>query len=210
MAIITLTTDMGLKDHYVAVVKGSILGLFPQAVIVDVSHQITPFDNASRVRAAQRLSRVPERHRAPDRREPGRGRTDPSFGGYARRALVRRGGQWHFQPAVRWQAADLARIAYGERTRRCGLPCKGRARACCLPPGPRWCGGSHRRTHRQFPAAARLHPGHGPREHPRCGGACGHLRQRGHQHPPRPVRGLGEGPPLPHHFRPLAVRYSCT
>ena len=46
MAISTLTTDMGLKDHYVAVVKGSILGLFPQAVIVDVSHQITPFDNA--------------------------------------------------------------------------------------------------------------------------------------------------------------------
>ena len=46
MAIITLTTDMGVKDHYVAVVKGSILGQAPGAVIVDISHQITPFDNA--------------------------------------------------------------------------------------------------------------------------------------------------------------------
>ena len=46
MAIITLTTDMGLKDHYVAVVKGAILRQLPGAVIVDVSHSIRPFDNA--------------------------------------------------------------------------------------------------------------------------------------------------------------------
>ncbi|HEX2617828.1 MAG TPA: SAM-dependent chlorinase/fluorinase [Flavobacteriales bacterium] len=45
MAIITLTTDMGLRDHYVAAVKGAILSQHPEAVIVDVSHQITPFDN---------------------------------------------------------------------------------------------------------------------------------------------------------------------
>lgn len=46
MAIITLTTDMGLRDHYVAAVKGAILSQHPEAVIVDVSHMITPFDNA--------------------------------------------------------------------------------------------------------------------------------------------------------------------
>lgn len=46
MAIITLTTDMGLKDHYVAVVKGSILSQLPGAVVVDISHQVTPFDTA--------------------------------------------------------------------------------------------------------------------------------------------------------------------
>lgn len=46
MAIITLTTDMGLRDHYVAAVKGAILSQHPEAVIVDVSHSITPFDNA--------------------------------------------------------------------------------------------------------------------------------------------------------------------
>ena len=46
MAIITLTTDMGLKDHYVAVVKGAIISQHPEARIVDISHGITPFDNA--------------------------------------------------------------------------------------------------------------------------------------------------------------------
>lgn len=46
MAIITLTTDMGLKDHYVATVKGSILSQCPEVNIVDVSHLITPFNTA--------------------------------------------------------------------------------------------------------------------------------------------------------------------
>ncbi len=45
MPIITLTTDMGLRDHYVAAVKGAILTQYPEASIVDISHQITPFDN---------------------------------------------------------------------------------------------------------------------------------------------------------------------
>ena len=38
MSIITLTTDMGLKDHYVAVVKGAIHTQVPDARIVDISH----------------------------------------------------------------------------------------------------------------------------------------------------------------------------
>lgn len=46
MSIITLTTDMGLKDHYVAVVKGAIYSQVPDARIVDISHSITPFDNS--------------------------------------------------------------------------------------------------------------------------------------------------------------------
>jgi S-adenosylmethionine hydrolase len=46
MAIITLTTDMGLKDHYVAAIKGALISQFPQALVVDVSHLIKPFDNA--------------------------------------------------------------------------------------------------------------------------------------------------------------------
>ena len=45
MAIITLTTDMGLRDHYVAAVKGAIISQHPEARIVDISHQIAPFDN---------------------------------------------------------------------------------------------------------------------------------------------------------------------
>lgn len=38
--IITLTTDFGLADPYVASMKGAILSLNPQAVIVDVSHSV--------------------------------------------------------------------------------------------------------------------------------------------------------------------------
>lgn len=44
MSIITLTTDLGLKDYYVASVKGAILSQCPEAVIVDISHQVSKFD----------------------------------------------------------------------------------------------------------------------------------------------------------------------
>lgn len=44
MPIVTLTTDFGLKDHYVATVKGSILSQVPDAYIIDVSHLIPPHD----------------------------------------------------------------------------------------------------------------------------------------------------------------------
>ncbi len=40
--IITLTTDFGLSDAYVASLKGVILGLNPAATIVDVSHEVRP------------------------------------------------------------------------------------------------------------------------------------------------------------------------
>lgn len=37
---------MGLKDHYVASIKGTIISSFPEAYIVDVTHDVTPFDVA--------------------------------------------------------------------------------------------------------------------------------------------------------------------
>lgn len=43
MAIITLTTDFGEKDHYVAAIKGSLYSQMEQIRIVDVSHSISPF-----------------------------------------------------------------------------------------------------------------------------------------------------------------------
>jgi hypothetical protein len=42
MPIITLTTDFGLADSYVAAMKGVILSIVPQATLVDISHQIEP------------------------------------------------------------------------------------------------------------------------------------------------------------------------
>jgi S-adenosyl-L-methionine hydrolase (adenosine-forming) len=42
--IITLTTDFGLTDHYVAAMKAAILRQCPEANLVDVTHQIPPGD----------------------------------------------------------------------------------------------------------------------------------------------------------------------
>jgi len=42
--ILTLTTDFGLSDHYVGAMKGVILGICPQAQIVDISHTVSPFE----------------------------------------------------------------------------------------------------------------------------------------------------------------------
>ena len=44
MAIITLTSDWGTKDYYAAAVKGTILSQLPSATIVDVTHEIEPFN----------------------------------------------------------------------------------------------------------------------------------------------------------------------
>lgn len=44
MPIVALTTDFGEFDHFVGVMKGVILGIAPRATVVDITHQITPFD----------------------------------------------------------------------------------------------------------------------------------------------------------------------
>ncbi|RTZ03516.1 hypothetical protein EKM02_01400 [Flavobacterium sp. RSP49] len=44
MSIITLTTDYGLKDHFVGALKGKILSEYSEAVIIDISHDIDPFN----------------------------------------------------------------------------------------------------------------------------------------------------------------------
>ena len=46
MSLITLTTDFGIKDHFVGAVKGAIYTELPEARIVDISHNITPFNIA--------------------------------------------------------------------------------------------------------------------------------------------------------------------
>ena len=42
--IITLLTDFGLKDPYVASMKGVILSINPQCTLVDITHQVNPHD----------------------------------------------------------------------------------------------------------------------------------------------------------------------
>ena len=42
--VITLLSDFGLRDGYVASMKGVILGIAPDARLVDISHLIAPRD----------------------------------------------------------------------------------------------------------------------------------------------------------------------
>jgi hypothetical protein len=42
--VIALLTDFGFKESSVAAMKGTILGICPEAQIVDISHEIPPFD----------------------------------------------------------------------------------------------------------------------------------------------------------------------
>jgi S-adenosyl-L-methionine hydrolase (adenosine-forming) len=44
MAIITLTTDFGTKDHFVSAIKGAIHCELEHPIIVDISHEISPFN----------------------------------------------------------------------------------------------------------------------------------------------------------------------
>ena len=45
MNFITLTTDFGFKDFSVAITKANIYSNISNAIIVDISHQISPFNN---------------------------------------------------------------------------------------------------------------------------------------------------------------------
>jgi S-adenosylmethionine hydrolase len=44
MAIITLTTDFGLSDYYVGVIKGAMLCQNPNLNIIDISHNVKTYD----------------------------------------------------------------------------------------------------------------------------------------------------------------------
>jgi S-adenosylmethionine hydrolase len=43
-SVITLLTDFGTKDYYVASMKGTILNINPQCTLVDITHHVSPHD----------------------------------------------------------------------------------------------------------------------------------------------------------------------
>jgi len=43
MAIITLTSDWGMSDHYISAVKGAIISRLPDAQVIDITHNISKF-----------------------------------------------------------------------------------------------------------------------------------------------------------------------
>ncbi len=46
MQIVTLTTDLGLKDHYVGALKGQLLSKKSDLQLIDISHNVEPFNIA--------------------------------------------------------------------------------------------------------------------------------------------------------------------
>jgi S-adenosylmethionine hydrolase len=44
MSIITLTTDFGLKDHFVGALKGKLISEYPEIQIIDITHEVDLFN----------------------------------------------------------------------------------------------------------------------------------------------------------------------
>jgi S-adenosyl-L-methionine hydrolase (adenosine-forming) len=44
MALLTLTSDIGQKDYLVGALKGQLLQINPEFTLVDISHQLSPFN----------------------------------------------------------------------------------------------------------------------------------------------------------------------
>jgi S-adenosyl-L-methionine hydrolase (adenosine-forming) len=47
MSVITLTTDLGVKDYYAAALQGAIVNQFPEAKIINISHHIEKHDTSA-------------------------------------------------------------------------------------------------------------------------------------------------------------------
>jgi S-adenosylmethionine hydrolase len=58
--IITLTSDFGLSDHFVGVMKGVILGIQPAAQLIDISHGVQAYDIADGAFTIRYLPQVAE------------------------------------------------------------------------------------------------------------------------------------------------------
>lgn len=90
--IITLTTDFGLSDHFVGVMKGVILGIQPAARVIDISHGIRPYDiSDGAFTIAQAYSYFPKRtiHVVV---------VDPGVGSARRPLLAEMAGQYFIAP----------------------------------------------------------------------------------------------------------------
>ncbi len=90
--IITLTTDFGHSDHFAGTMKGVILGIAPRVRIVDLCHDVTPFEaGEAAFILAQAYSYFPPKtiHVAV---------VDPGVGTARRPILVEAAGQYFIGP----------------------------------------------------------------------------------------------------------------
>lgn len=90
--LITLTTDFGTSDHFIGTMKGVILGIAPKARIVDITHEVGPFEiSEGAFTIAQAYSYFPRRtiHVVV---------VDPGVGTTRRPILAEMGGQYFVAP----------------------------------------------------------------------------------------------------------------
>ena len=90
--VVTLTTDFGERDGYVGQMKGIILGINPDACIVDITHEITPYsimEGALALRGVVKCFSFPSYHVAV---------VDPGVGGVRRPVAVRTGSSYLIGP----------------------------------------------------------------------------------------------------------------
>jgi S-adenosyl-L-methionine hydrolase (adenosine-forming) len=90
--VITLTTDFGLADHYAGVMKGVILGICPDARIVDITHECTPYE------MGEAAFTVSQAYRYFPKRTVHVVVVDPGVGTMRRPILVEAGGHYFVGP----------------------------------------------------------------------------------------------------------------
>ena len=91
-SIITLTTDFGDSDYYVGAMKGVILSIHPQAEIIDITHEVSPWEIVEGAFVLDQASRwFPRKtvHVVV---------VDPGVGTARRPILVEAGGQYFLAP----------------------------------------------------------------------------------------------------------------
>ncbi|MGC1783016.1 MAG: SAM-dependent chlorinase/fluorinase [Acidobacteriaceae bacterium] len=90
--LLSLTTDFGLTDPFVGIMKGVVLGVCPSAQIIDISHGIAPFDVLSGALAiwqAWHYFPADTVHVVV---------VDPGVGSERQPVLARMGGHWFIAP----------------------------------------------------------------------------------------------------------------
>src|SRR5262245_3490744 len=90
--IITLTTDFGLRDPFVGIMKGIICGICSHATLVDLTHEVAPFDvleGAVALESAWRFFPAGSVHLAV---------VDPGVGGTRRALALQAGGHYFVGP----------------------------------------------------------------------------------------------------------------
>lgn len=106
MRVITLLTDYGITDSYVAEVKGAILKINPEVTIIDISHDVGNYDIASGAfHMARSVPYFPEGTIHV-------GVVDPSVGSSRKPIIVKAGEMWFVGPDNGLLAPAAERLGY--------------------------------------------------------------------------------------------------